>query len=600
MTSWTTRRVLRVLVALLPLTLLPGCGGPQTGRKNTLYTYTPADIKALDPILASDTYSHKMVSEIFEGLMAYDYLARPYKAVPQLSEGMPKVSEDGLTWTFQLKKGVTFHDDACFVATGGKGREMSSKDFVYSWKRLADISNASQGWWILDGWIKGLNEWRQAKSEGKADYETPVEGLKTPDNYTLVVELTRPYPQLLWVLTMGYSKVVPHEAVKMYGKEFLNHPVGTGPYELKSWVKNSKITLTKYEGWRGETYPSSGTEEDKKQGRLDDAGKKVPFLDRVVVDIIIESQPVWLKFRQGDLDSIAPPKDNYDSALPGGKLSPAMAKEGIRNVRMPSLDLVYTAFNMEDPILGVPAGEKGLALRRALAMAIDRNKFIKQFYNDRATPAQGPIPPGLPGYDPEYQNPYNRFDPEGARKLLAEAGYSEANPVPKLAFDTSAGTGSMQIAEFYKQAYKAIGVEIDIQTNSWPELTKKVKTRRSQIWGMAWRGDYPDAQNFLQLFYSKNASPGPNGPNYNNPEFDKLYEKASTMLPSPERTELYEKMAKIVMNDAPMSFTSHRIIDTLVHGWLKNYKPHDMGHGFYKFYRVDNEEKAKLKAALGK
>jgi ABC-type transport system substrate-binding protein len=295
-----------------------------------------------------------------------------------------------------------------------------------------------------------------------------------------------------------------------------------------------------------------------------------------------------------------------------------MIQKGMRTIRKPSLDDVYTAFNMEDPILGhLDPNDKGVteaikirkekypqinndkarAIRRALSMAYNRAKLIELFYNGRADPANGPIPPGLEGHDPEVVNPYTAYNPEGAKKLLADAGLKKGD-IPPLKYQTSSGSTSVQMAEFRKKLYEKIGIDLEINTNTWPELNKKVKTKRAQIFGMAWSADYPDAQNFLQLFYSPNESPGTNGANYSNPEFDRLYEKIEVMLPGPERTKIYKQMAQIVRGDVPWSFDAHRTSEVIVHGWLKNFKPHDAGHGFWKFYKIDTELRKQLKPKL--
>ncbi len=577
---------------VVSMSLVPqGCGGRSASVENEMNFFEGSQIKGLDPIQANDLYSHRMVAQMYEGLMQYSFLERPYKAEPALADGMPAVSEDGKVYTFKIKKGVRFADDKCFQ--DGKGREITAEDFIYSWKRLADIKNLSEGWWVFDGRIEGLDEFREytksVEDATKVDYSRPVAGLKALDRHTLQVNLKKPFPQLLFILCMGFTRVVPKEAVDLYGKEFLNHPVGSGPYMLKSWVKGSKLVLEKNPNFREEYYPTVGEESDKTEGRLADAGKRVPFIDRINVHIIIEDQPRWLKFMRGDLDVIAPPKDNYDAALPGGRMGPELQKMGIVNFKMPRLDVVYNAFNMEDPVLGLPGGAKALALRRAISLALDRDKFVELMYNGRALHAKGPIPPGLDGYEPEWDNPYAKHDPERARQILKEA--FPDGKIPTLVYEASSGSTARQLAEFIQKNYQNVGIKMEINTNTWPELDKKVRTKRAQIYGMAWQADYPDAENFLMLFYGPNESPGPNGSNYKNPQFDELFAKASTMQPGPERTELYKKLARMVADDAPWSFEVHRLADTLIHPWLKNYKPHDPGHGFFKYYRIDQEEK---------
>ncbi|MFN3967142.1 MAG: ABC transporter substrate-binding protein, partial [Endomicrobiia bacterium] len=285
----------------------------QTISENVIRLPLPTEIKGFDPAYAEDLYSHTLMAQIYETLMQYSYLERPYKVEPLLAEEMPEISSDGLTYTFKIKKGVYFQKDPCFK----EKRELTAYDFVYSFKRIADIKTRSTGWWIFDKRILGLNEFREkTKKEEKIDYEKiDVPGLKALDKYTLQIKLTQPYPQFLYVLTMMYTAAVPKEAVEYYGDEFLNHPVGTGPYKLTKWVRNSIIVLEKNPDFREEYYPTKGEPEDEKLGLLKDAGKKIPFIDKVEFHIFLEDQPMWLNFLKGNIDRSGIPKDNYSSAI---------------------------------------------------------------------------------------------------------------------------------------------------------------------------------------------------------------------------------------------------------------------------------------------
>ncbi|MBT8042070.1 MAG: hypothetical protein KJN98_02780, partial [Pontiella sp.] len=242
-------------------------------------------IRGLDPGISGEVSSSLAISRLYEGLLQYDYLARPYKVVPLLAESMPEISDDGLVYTFKTRKGIYFHDNPCFPE--GKGRELVADDFVYSIKRVADVKNSSSGFWAFNKRIKGIDVFHEtSKDSAKTDYDLPVEGLKAVDRYTLQITLTEPYPQLLYILAMHYSFAVPREAVEYYGKAFVNNPVGTGPYELVEWRRNSRIEFIRSPKWaetgRMETYPSAGTPEQEAAGLLADAGKPIPFIDRVV------------------------------------------------------------------------------------------------------------------------------------------------------------------------------------------------------------------------------------------------------------------------------------------------------------------------------
>ena len=557
----------------------------------TLHQISPERIKGFDPILADDLYADTEVHRIYENLFQYHYLKRPYQLVPNLAEAMPEISKDGTTYTIKLKKGVLFQDDPCFKETQGKGREMTAEDVVYSWKRLADPKLLSSGWWVLDGKIVGLNEWHDAATKsGTADYSQSVEGLKALDRYTLQIKLKSRSSQFIYSLAMSFTVVVPKEAVEVYGKEFLNHPVGTGPFKLREYNPASKIVYDKNPTYRVETYPSEGEPSDKDNGLLDDAGKRLPLSDRIVVEVIVEDQPAWLKFMNGELDAAGIPKDNFNQAITGdGKeLKPEMKSRGIILRINPQLDITHDSFNMADPLVG-----KNKLLRQAISTAVNPGPMISLFYNDRAIAAMGPIPPGMAGYDADLKNPYREFSIEKAKALLAKAGFPDGKGLPPLEYQTVSSSTSRQMNEYFAKQMSAIGVQIKFNTYSWPEFQQKVKNRQGQMWGFAWSADYPDAENFLQLFYSKNASPGPNDSNYSNPEYDKMYEASLKMTDSPERTELYKKMAKIVVEDTPWVFGVHRLAYSLRHPWLKNSKYTEFGANQSKYLRIDPSLKKK-------
>ncbi|MBI4871867.1 MAG: ABC transporter substrate-binding protein [Candidatus Riflebacteria bacterium] len=560
--------------------------GPAAAQDNVLRVAVLADVKGLDPVVSDDFYANTAAIQVFEGLMQYSYLARPYSVEPCLAESMPTVSPDGLTYTFRLRKGVRFADDPCFAATGGKGREMTAADFVYSWKRLADQKNHSAGWWVFDGKVRGLDAFREAssKAKGATDYSLAVEGLTTPDPHTLVVKLTRPYPQLLYVLAMTFTAVVPREAVDTYAKEIINHPVGTGPFKIEQWVRNNQIVFVRNLNFRGQPYPSVGAPGDKDAGLLEDAGKPMSFVDRVEFSIIVEDQPRWLRLLSGDLDFGGIPKDNFDAAIDRKTrlLKPELAANGLRLTTALELDTTMTVFNMEDPILG-----KNKLLRRAMSLAYDNARRIELFYNGRAIAAQSPIPPEVFGYDPARRNPWAGVDLEKAKALLAEAGYPGGAGLPEFTFEAMADTTSRQFGELFCREMAKLGVKVKPNANTWPEFSAKMLSRRGQIFGYAWRADYPDPENFLQLLYGPNGAPGPNSSNFKNSRYDELYEKMKAMPDTPERKKLIDEMIAILHDEVPWIYGVHRTGYTLVHRWVKNYKFHAVGHEMYKYLRVD-------------
>jgi ABC-type transport system substrate-binding protein len=565
--------------------LLAGCTKKNSlDPTNTIYVSSIAKIKGLDPVFADDLYGGREVARIYEGLLQYHYLKRPYTLEAGLAEALPTISKDGKTYTFKLKSGVVFQDDKAFKATDGKGRELVADDVVYSLKRIADPKLNSPMWWLFDGKVEGMNEWRDTQAKaGKTDYSAPIAGLKALDPRTVEIKLKVRSYQFIYAFAMPATFIVPREAVEEYGPEFLNHPVGTGAFKLAEYNPQAKIVYVRNPTFRKELYPSEGMPGDKEAGRLEDAGKPLPLVDKLVMTVHTESQPQWLNFMQGNLDISSIPKDNYAQAInEKDELKPEFVQKNLTLSKYPWLDITHTSFNMTDPVVG-----KNKFLRQAISLAIDFPKEIELFYNNHALNAQGPIPPGIVGYDETLKNPYKVFDLEKAKELLKKAGYPEGKGLEPLEYLTLSDTTSRQMVDFIQGALAPLGVKLKVQTFSWPEFQKSLKSKKGQMWGFAWSADYPDAENFLQLFYSKNASPGPNDSNYSNPEYDRLYEKSLTLPDSPERTALYKKMATIVVEDTPWIFGVHRIVYYLNHPWFKNFKYHEFEHGMSKYYRID-------------
>ncbi len=578
------RNIFLVVISTMSL-LFVGCTKKQDSNERILNLVSPAEIKGYDPIQADDLYSGREISKIYEGLLQYHWLKMPYELVPNLAEALPEISKDGITYTFKIRKGVMFQDDAAFA--GGKGRELEAADFVYSIKRLADSRNTATGWWVLDGKLKGLNEWREKNAKAAAtNYDEEVEGLKAIDKYTLQFKLAKKFPQFLYSLAMPFTYVVSKEVVAKYGKEFINHPIGTGPYFLPIFDQGKKITYTKNPTFREKLYPSEASPEFKHL--LTDAGKKLPLVDKVVVHVMKETQPAWLKLNKGEIDYYSVPKDNFASAIKNNKLSDELVKKGFVLEIAPQLDVTYTAFNFENKLF------HNKKLRQAMYLAYDEPKANELFYNNTAFPAQSIIAPGIAGVDANYKNPFKGPKLEEAKKMLAEAGYPGGKGLPELKYDIPDSTVSRQMGEYFQKQMEQVGIKIKIVSSPWPEFQAKVKKKAVEVYGLAWGADYPDAENFLQLFYGPNKSPGANGSNYDNPEFNKEFEAAVAMQDSPERTARYTKLNKFLAEEVVALFGVHRQAYIMEQGWLRNFHPTDLHHDAVQYLNIDNQKKAEL------
>ena len=321
-----------------------------------------------DPQAINDLYSNYVVREIFDPLYRYDFLARPYKAVPNTAAGLPDISADGLTWTIKLKPGIFFSDDPAFK---GKRRELTAADYVFAWKRLIDPKLRGFNVQIFDDRLVGAKDAiAAAKKTGKFDYDAPLEGAQAIDRYTIRIKLNFPAYDLLADLTSVATAAVAGEVVTAYGDAngwIMENPVGTGPYFLKSWRRAQQIVLEANPNFRDVRFPESAQPEDRALlAKM--RGKKLPIAGRVEISIIEESNPRLLAFEQGQLDYITVPTDLVPKVLQGDKLKPEYAARAIVLGRGVQPAIVYTYFNMEDPVVGGYTNDK-IALRRAISMA---------------------------------------------------------------------------------------------------------------------------------------------------------------------------------------------------------------------------------------
>ncbi len=541
--------------------------------KKVLRVYTQ-DVQGFDPVYAANVSTAKEVAKVYEGLLEYHYLKRPYELQANLATGMPEVSKDGLTFTFKIKKGVMFHDDASFPK--GVGRELVAKDFVFSLMRIADKKLGSSGWWLFDKRIEGLNEWRE---KGESNYDLPVSGLKAIDSHTLQFKLNKVYPQFMYALAMCYSYAIPREAVEKYGKDFPMKAIGTGPFILKEYVVKSKFRYEKNPAYRDKFFPTEAApqyaEFVKNYG-----GKKLPLVDEIDVQVILENQTQWLNFSAGKIDYLDIPKDNFDSSIIGNKLSDDLKEKGVHLEVAPSLSTYYVAFNQSHKIL------QNLHIRRAISLSIDIDKFNKLFYNGTGLTAQSIIPPGLSGYTKEYTNPWKGKNIAKAKIELEKAGYPNGKGLPKITLDALNKTHHRQQSEYIRKELEEAGIIVEVINSPFPEYKRRIQNRDVMLLSYGWIGDYPDAENFFQLLYGPNKPPGTNYAGYNDSKFNRLYERSTVMMPSSERTKIYELMNMLVADDLPWVYLIHLQEYFLFHDHLKNFLKSDFIYGFEQYLDV--------------
>lgn len=568
------------LICCLLLTL--ACKKQSGNKPDTLSFALSSEISTLDPANCYDQICYIAVSQIYESLYEMEYLKRPYTLRPLLAEGFPIVSKDRLTYTFKLKKDIKYHDSE----TLPKGRTVKAQDFINQIKRLAFVPTTSQGWWLFDGKVKGLNEWRKKVGSDLDNFFThDVEGLRAPDDHTLVIELTEVYPQLLYALAMNFTSPIPAKAIKENNNELTNNFYGTGPYYIESYNPSQEVILKKYKDYKTSVYPTQGDRYAHEKGLLKDAGAKLPFVGTVKLVVMKEAQTAWLNFLKNNIDMINLTKDHYHVALtPEGKLKPEITKDNIHLQTSPTLIYWWLSFNMQDPVLG-----KNLNLRKAIAHGVNIEKYIELFTYNVAQKANSIYPPGIPGYSPSAELPYS-YDLEKAKEYLKKAGYPEGKGLPTLTYDVR-GTDTIrrQMGEFIQQELKNIGININVSMNSFPAFLEKSRKGELQFWQGGWILDYPDAENVLQLLNSANVPPGPNSSQYINPEFDELFNELKTMEEGPEKFALMAKMENMVNQDLPWVMQYYTRNYILLHNHLANFRYSDIINNNLKYLKIKKQ-----------
>ncbi|WP_245478856.1 ABC transporter substrate-binding protein [Rubrivivax rivuli] len=537
-----------------------------------------------DPAQISDTYSRTVTAHLFEALYAFDHLARPAKLVPLTAEDHPLVENDYRRWTVKIRPGIYFADDPAFK---GQKRELVAADVVYSFKRFADPAVKSPFWAsIEDLKFLGLAALRQQalKSKQPFSYDTPIEGLRALDRYTVQFNLEEPRPRFQDTLAVSdlYGSVA-REVVEFYKDKIAEHPVGTGPFRLASWRRSSRIVLARNPNYRERLWDAQPAPDDA-EGQAIAAklrGRRVPLLDRVEISIIEESQPRWLSFLNGEADLLdRVPAEFIDMAMPGGVIAPNLAKRGVRGRRVLTSDIVMTFYNMDDPVIGGLAPEK-VALRRALNLAVDLDREIRLVRRGMAIPAQSPVMPHLSGYDPAFKSENSDYDPARARALLDLYGYVDRDgdgwrELPDgrplvLQYATQPDQQNRQLNELWQRNMDAIGVRIEFKIAKWPENLKAARAGKLQMWGVASAATGGDGMGMLTRYYGPQAGLQ-NLARFRLPAFDAIHERMAQIPDGPERLALFDRAKRLAVAYAPYKLHCHRYQADLMAPGLVGYR----------------------------
>jgi len=588
-----------LLASLVGLGWVPAFAG-MTGEPKVLRIPFLVAETNFDPAFTSDLYSNTVIEEILEPPLTYDFLARPAKLKPLTLEAMPEITDGGRTYTLHVKPGIFYADDPAFQ---GRKRELVAGDYAFAMKRLMDPKLASPNLWLIEGRVAGIPEViARAKKAGRFDYDASIPGIEVVDRYTLRVHLVKPDYNFNYILAMSTVGAQAQEVVEKYGGEIGAHPVGTGPYRLAEWKRSSRIVLVRNENFREMYYDGEPPADDALSRELlrENKGKRMPMIDRVEISIIEEPQPRWLAFLNKELDWINVPAEFLNMVLPEGQEAPWAVKRGIRYEPDIEADLTYIYWNMKDSIVGGYTPDK-VALRRAIGLAYDNQEEINLLRKGSALEARTPVPPGVVGYEPNF-NIGKSYDPARAKALLDMFGYVDKDgdgwrDMPDgspllIHYYATPTADDRQYAQLFQKDVEAVGLRVEVRFAKWPDLRKESKLQKLQNWALGWNADYPDGENFYQLLYGPNCGSSNDGC-FQLPEFDAAYAKASTLPPGPERQKLYDEMARIVAAYAPWKLHAYRKRNQLLQPWVLGWRKHPFLHDAYQYADIDLAVRAK-------
>jgi ABC-type transport system substrate-binding protein len=495
----------------LSVLLLFSCSSKKKDNSGrTVFRYNESKgIVSLDPAYAKDNTVIWPVNQLYNGLVELD---DSLNVMPSVAKSW-KISANGLTYTFTLRDDVFFHDNAVFK--NGKGRKVIASDFVFSFLRIVDQKTASPGYSIFKQVKQPFNE-----------------GFKALNDSVFQIQLQTPFASFLQLLTMPYCKVIPREAIDFYGDDFRAHPVGTGPFMLKIWREGEKLIFVK----------------NPHYFETDSSGNRYPYLDAVSITFIADKQSEFLEFIKGNIDFLSGINAAYKDEMitRSGKLNPKYSDRFVMET-MHYLNTEYLTFLVDstafpqNPLLNKD-------IRKAINLGFDREKMVKYLRNNLCFPAfHGIIPRGLPGYDE--QGAGYRYDPDFALKLLQKAGFPKGEGLPEITLNTT--SDYLDLCEFIQHELSQIGIKINIEVSTLATFKQNKANAKLPFFRSSWIADYPDAENYLSLFYSKNFAPnGPNYSHFSNIQYDKLYLQSVSEPNSSRRTEIYKQLNDIVIENA--------------------------------------------------
>jgi ABC-type transport system substrate-binding protein len=550
-----------------------------------------------DPPRIPDLNSFTVAASIFESPLTYDHVARPVRLCPQTAVALPEISADFTRFRFRLRPGIYFADDPAFR---GRRRELVAQDYVYSVKRFYDPQlNAENVYVFENAGLLGLSELRAAARRDRApfDYEREVDGIRALDRYTFEVRLAAPNPRLHYQFATPLTGAVAREVVQAYGADIAAHPVGTGPFRLESWRRASRIVLARNPGFREQVFDGEPAAGDAEAQRVaaELAGRRLPLVERIEISVITEAQPRWLAFVNGALDVLELPNEFAPVAIPNRRVAPHLARKGVRLQSALQPDMTMTYFNMDDPLVGGNSPGK-VALRRAIALAFDGDEYNRVVRNGQAIAAQSTIPPFTSGYSERYRSEMSRHSRAEAMALLDVFGYVDADrdgwrerpdgSALTLRLASTPDQLDRRRNEVWRRHMAAVGLRIEFDVATWPDLLKKSRAGGLMMWSYSWAAGTPDGGFFLGIGYGPNAAES-NDAHFALDEFDRLFERQNTLPDGPQRDALMTQAKNLLVAYMPYKVHAHNIVNDLQQPWVRGHWRHPFMRDAWRYVGVD-------------
>lgn len=537
-------------------------------------------VESLDPAKAYSDDSLLVSAQVMEPLYQYHYLKRPYEIQPLLAEALPQVTQKGKLLTIKIKKNIFFHPHESFK---GKPRELTAEDFVTAFKRLSLDSLKSPGRSLFAGLVVGFDDYNEKISgDWKKFPTTVIDGIQAKDKFTLQITLNQSEPNIIYYLALNFVSPVPWELVEANQNNLDRALIGTGPYVFKEF-KDQFIEMEKYQNYREDFYPTSGDRYANVQKLLDSSKEKIPFIDKLRFYVTGDENIRWEKFFNHEIDLLTVPKTLlpklYDT---NGELTPEIKKTGVELKHFPTLANRWLAFNMRDPIVG-----KNQHLRRAIAYAIDYEKYIQVLSQNTNLRANSVLVPGISGYLPAKQFRF-KYDVALAKEYLKLAGYTNPAKYPVITYSTRGNQGvNLLEAEFIKEQLATIGLTVKVQVLTFAEFLTKGRAGELMFFTDNWLFDYPDGENILQLLVSTNF-PGINKSGYKNEQIDELYLKLKETTNLDQRDKIIHEMEEIVFEDLPWIPMMYESSFVLQYPNIKNFRKSSIIRNYVKYLKIEN------------